>query len=381
MKKLKNGIFGFAVIFFAVSCVVFSVACIIRYSLDYLVPAIVTGACAAVLIAVKVMETYNFRRYNYRVSYNHTYYINGKNLFENAELIREKKIFRTNKALKGKLKENTVKTYKNADMNLRFKAYELKDDFQVIALDNKDLQKNGNRINFADVETNTDLLIEKIGIADFNGEYRINNPYYNDKIKGDYGEERHYTENKKTLITINKADGIYFTRQYEYAVEYYSALKTVFENSLPHWIMNRDGFCFSFETIGEARKKVVAEINRLNALTPEKRNFRYFITEKQRNGTFYHEFQTGDRKKVFWDKTSLLLSDAVMDESRFGAFLDKNIPDYDYYGSTKINKEAWIKLVKESENESETIRDIMTELTPWAKRSIAMYGCFTIIGI
>lgn len=381
MKKLKNGIFGFAVIFFAVSCVVFSVACIIRYSLDYLIPAIVTGACAAVLITVIVMSGYNFKRYNYRVSCNHTYYLEGKNLFENAELIREKKIRFVNKALKGKLKENTVKTYKNADLNLRFKAYELKDDFQVIALDNKDFQKNGNRITFADTETNTDLLIEKIGIADFNGEYRINNPYYNEKIKGDYGEERHYTENKKTLITINKADGIYFTRQYEYSVEYYSALKTVFENTLPHWIINPDGFCFSFKTVGEARKKVVAKINRLNALTPEKRSFRYFITEKQRNGTFYHEFQTGDRKKVFWDKTSLLLSDAVMDESRFGAFLDKNIPDYDYYGSTKVNKETWIKLVKESENESETIRDIIAELTPWAKRSIAMYGCFTIIGI
>jgi len=109
--------------------------------------------------------------------------------------------------------------------------------------------------------------------------------------------------------------------------------------------------------------------------------FSYFISTKNRVGSSYHEFQTGMKKNIHWEETSLLLSENIMAESKIGLLFLRIIPNYDYHGISVVDKKTWEILKNEAEKESIIIQDIIKELTPWAEKSIDEFGCFSILGL
>ncbi len=326
-----------------------------------------TGVCFFFMIVVQLLSFTDFNKKICYVSYNHEYYLEGKNLFKNSICKKSSKIVFARNILKQKLSENIVKVYFNTDLNIQFKVYELKDNFQMLVFKTNELTKKRHWFDYNDYEINIELLIEKLGVSDFSGELGI---------------EHYYSNNKRSFITITKNEDYFFTCEYNYFIEYFSNWKTPFEAMLPHWLSNRDGLNCRFDSIEVARKYAMNEIDRINNSKSNICNsIHYFILEKERIGTAFHEFQMGNKTGVYWDKASILLSDDIMQDSSISSLFERIIPNYDYYGPSIVTKETWELLKEAAVKESEIIRDIIREMTPWAERSIELYKCFTIIGI
>lgn len=174
----------------------------------------------------------------------------------------------------------------------------------------------------------------------------------------------------------------YVSREYICGIEYSYSIKNVFTRMIPHWYTNRDQLSWVFDSLEEAKEKAVKSLSYINkSFTLNGVKMSYFVLPNERKGTAYHEFQTGNKSNLFWNQTSLLLSEDMMEETKLGEFFAKIIPNYNYYGETIINKELWSKILQEVESETNVVIDIIIEMKSWADNSINLYGCFTIKGI
>lgn len=110
---------------------------------------------------------------------------------------------------------------------------------------------------------------------------------------------------------------------------------------------------------------------------------KYFIFEKNREGSCYHEFYKGEWDgKTFWKSDSLLLSDDILVNST--GFVDaiiEVVPDYDCYGETKISIDEWKKIGEIIANKDKVSQEIYNELNDWLITVFKKYRCFTILGI
>lgn len=108
----------------------------------------------------------------------------------------------------------------------------------------------------------------------------------------------------------------------------------------------------------------------------------YFISEEERKGTVYYEFQKGPFDGIsFWKEDSILLSDDIYSEIGLGKLLKKLIPDYDDCDNTEINEEMWRLIKEEAFYIGGKLFECIREAEEWVDEAFGEYDVFTIIGL
>ena len=110
-----------------------------------------------------------------------------------------------------------------------------------------------------------------------------------------------------------------------------------------------------------------------------------WITEEDRCGTAYFEFQKGQYDETFWKKDSLLIHCDDFDRTGIGTVL-RETADFDYYGITEIDKETWERFLEKVNEYSDNpefpcLAEAVRSLIKWADDCLESADCFTILGI
>ena len=367
--KIKNALIDYGLsIAFTLACVAFAISGIIDYQPIVVVFAILTGSGAMFFVVLDIVKIRDENAKTYYIAYNHEYYLNGVDMFKNALVAGEKEITHHKKSLQNHVDGDTYKIMKNEELNIEFCVYELIGGYQLIEIKNKQLRNKGLNFCGEDYRLNNYLLIKKSGVEKFD--------------KDEDCLEKYVSNDKTRIITINKDGDKFQTRDYVYSTGYAHTIDDAFIQMLPHWQDNYDGLNFIYDSVEEAREYAVEEINWANERFLLGGNkCKYFVLPEERKGTAYHEFQTGNERGVFWDKTSILLPEEIMEDCHVGAFFQKTIKNYNYFGTTSVDKTAWENIIEKIKTENKQLQEIIAELKPWAERSIKLYGYFTILGI
>ena len=107
---------------------------------------------------------------------------------------------------------------------------------------------------------------------------------------------------------------------------------------------------------------------------------KYFITESERKGTCYFEFQKGEFDGTFWLEDSLLLEADIFDELGLCNYFELAVPDFYYYGPNRISREQWKQLVSIVPKNSKA-EEVLEELMFWAEECFEKCGTFSVLGI
>ena len=110
---------------------------------------------------------------------------------------------------------------------------------------------------------------------------------------------------------------------------------------------------------------------------------KYFVFDKERKHTYYHEFYKGKwDEKTFWKSDSISLDDNILYEHKgFEDAIIEVILDYDISGETEISEEQWKKIGKVVQQKDSGSIELYQEADRWLKKVFEEYGCFTILGI
>ncbi|TRX99648.1 hypothetical protein [Acholeplasma laidlawii] len=325
---------------------------------------IITGISSIFFMVLTIKGNYYD---SYYIAYNQKYFLNDINIFEDSITIKEKKIIRYKKFLKDKVTKSTYSLVYNKTLDLHFIVYELKNNFQLITIKNTGFTHTGLYFDETDRLLNTDVLIEKIGIKQLEGVNYI----------------KKYTSNdEKSILFIHKDDNSFRVTEYTYSINFALKILDVYKEMLPHWYKEYNQAYFNFDNYHEAEIFAVRRLNSINEeYTLNGKPLQYFVLPRQKIGTEYHEFQTGDKKDVYWDKTSILLHEDIMEKHKMGEFFSRVIPNYDYFGKSLVNETTWNTILNQVIYENEMVKVIIDELRLWAEESIYESGCFTILGI
>ena len=137
------------------------------------------------------------------------------------------------------------------------------------------------------------------------------------------------------------------------------------------FVMRKDGIKTSLEWYREM-KRVYADFTC---------DMKYFITERERDGTWYHEWAKGKHSgETFWNDDSILLSVETMRDIGLYKFLYDVIPNYDKYEDAVIDKELWERIKERSKEYSTQIQECIAEAESWVQETFKEYDVFTIIG-
>lgn len=110
-------------------------------------------------------------------------------------------------------------------------------------------------------------------------------------------------------------------------------------------------------------------------------DMKYFITDKERDGTWYHEWAKGRHNgENFWNDDSILLSVETMRDIGVYKFFYDVIPHYDKYESAVIDKDLWEHIKERSKEYSTQIQECIAEAESWVQETFKQYDVFTIIG-
>ena len=110
---------------------------------------------------------------------------------------------------------------------------------------------------------------------------------------------------------------------------------------------------------------------------------KYFVFDKDREGTCYHEFYKGKwDEKTFWKSDSLCLYDDILyDNIGFVEAIREVLPNYDPYGVTEISAKQWKEIGSFIINKDISSIALYQEADGWLKKVFQEYDCFTILGI
>ncbi len=112
-----------------------------------------------------------------------------------------------------------------------------------------------------------------------------------------------------------------------------------------------------------------------------KKDMKYFITERERDGTWYHEWAKGKHNgETFWSDDSILLSVETMRDIGLYKFFYDVIPHYDKYEDAAIDKDLWENIKERSKEYSTQIQECIAEAEDWVQDTFKEYEVFTIIG-
>ena len=137
------------------------------------------------------------------------------------------------------------------------------------------------------------------------------------------------------------------------------------------FVMRKDGIKTSLEWYREM-KRVYADFTC---------DMKYFITERERDGTWYHEWAKGKHNgETFWSDDSILLSVETMRDIGLYKFFYDVIPHYDKYEDAAIDKDLWENIKERSKEYSTQIQECIAEAESWVQETFKEYDVFTIIG-
>ena len=137
------------------------------------------------------------------------------------------------------------------------------------------------------------------------------------------------------------------------------------------FVMRKDGIKTSLEWYREM-KRVYADFTC---------DMKYFITERERDGTWYHEWFKGKHNgETFWNDDSILLSVETMRDIGLYKFFYDVIPNYDKYEDAVIDKKLWERIKECSKEYSTQIQECIAEAESWVQETFREYDVFTIIG-
>lgn len=111
---------------------------------------------------------------------------------------------------------------------------------------------------------------------------------------------------------------------------------------------------------------------------------KYFVNNKDRESTAYHEFVKGKwNGKSFWNNDSICLHDDVLvTNAGFYNALKKVIPGYDPYAiAVEVSRDVWAKVGEAILSDDLESIELYKEANEWAMESLEKYGCFTILGL
>lgn len=100
-------------------------------------------------------------------------------------------------------------------------------------------------------------------------------------------------------------------------------------------------------------------------------------------GGCYFEFQMGDYffEEKHWLKSSLFLDEDMVNELNLGRLFLLAIPDFDYFGPTRVNREQWTRIKQLSMDMSPSVQAVIDEIHQWAQGCFQSEECFTILGV
>ncbi len=137
------------------------------------------------------------------------------------------------------------------------------------------------------------------------------------------------------------------------------------------FVMRKDGIKTSLEWYREM-KKVYADFTC---------NMKYFITELERDGTWYHEWAKGKHNgETFWNDDSILLAVQTMRDIGLYKFFYDVIPNYDAYENAVIDKVLWERIKERSKEYGRQIQECIAEAESWVQETFKEYDVFTIRG-
>ncbi len=97
----------------------------------------------------------------------------------------------------------------------------------------------------------------------------------------------------------------------------------------------------------------------------------------------YFEFQKGNYfiKEKHWLHDSLFIDGDIVDELNLGELFYKTIPNFNYYGPTKVTKEQWLAVKEMNEQLTLQVKDVINEIDEWVQNCFLTDNCFSICGI
>ena len=109
---------------------------------------------------------------------------------------------------------------------------------------------------------------------------------------------------------------------------------------------------------------------------------KYFCTNSERTGTYYHEFYKGTFDKAsFWQDDSIYLDDWYHGELGMQELIHSVIPEYDPTGETEVSKEQWDMICEKAAERGGKLYEAISEAKPWAEETFKTHKCFTMIGM
>ena len=111
---------------------------------------------------------------------------------------------------------------------------------------------------------------------------------------------------------------------------------------------------------------------------------KYFINSKERtesNTTCYFEFQKGEYCDECWKEDSVYIRDSLWDDFDVSFVFEKLIPDFDYFGFTKIDKSQWKQIVDFCNTYQPKCTCIINDVVKWVDDCFSSYDCFYILGM
>lgn len=109
----------------------------------------------------------------------------------------------------------------------------------------------------------------------------------------------------------------------------------------------------------------------------------YFIFDRDRKGTCYHEFYKGKWDgETHWKTDSLCLDDDILSENiGFAEAIMEVVPAYAPYGVTEISSKQWREIGRAVLKKDNRSIALYQEADQWLKTVFREYNCFTILGI
>lgn len=111
---------------------------------------------------------------------------------------------------------------------------------------------------------------------------------------------------------------------------------------------------------------------------------KFFINEEERKAsksTWYFEFQKGEYDNRCWKIDSINISEGVWNEYELSDLFKKAIPDFDYYGVTRVSLKQWKKILKICVNKRHKSVCVINDMKDWVNECFKSFDCFTICGL
>lgn len=104
----------------------------------------------------------------------------------------------------------------------------------------------------------------------------------------------------------------------------------------------------------------------------------YCLTNSQRHGSCYFEFQPGIFQGVYWKDTSLYLDADDFDRLHLYQIFPSK---FQYYGETIITEEQWRQVCLAAQHIGGEVKTIMDEIDLWVQECFKTETVFTVLGI